>query len=88
MSMSNIKHLVDAIRDKEDDIADIQAEIEQITAERYEKIDEKKLEALKMTVQKKVTEYKLLLNDKAALFEEMYTKALLMINADTQIVQN
>ena len=41
-----------------------------------------------MAVQKKVTEYKLQLNDKAALFEEMYTKALLMINADTQIVQN
>ncbi len=40
MSMSNIKQLVDAIRDKEDDIADIQAEIEQITAEKYDKIDD------------------------------------------------
>ena len=32
-----------------------------------------------MTVQKKVTEYKLRLNDKAACFEEMYAKALLLI---------
>ena len=37
---------------------------------------------LKQTVQKKVTEYKLLLNDKSALFEEMYSKALLLINRD------
>lgn len=37
---------------------------------------------LKITVQKKVTEHKLLLNDKGVLFEEMYSKALLMINRD------
>lgn len=28
------------------------------------------------------------MNDKAALFEEMYTKALLMINRDQQIIKN
>lgn len=39
-------------------------------------------------MQKKVTEYKLRLNDKAALFEEMYAKALLLINSDAQIIQN
>ena len=43
---------------------------------------------MKATVQKKVTEYKLCLNDKAALFEEMYSKALLMINRDEQIIHN
>ena len=41
-----------------------------------------------MTVQKKVTEYKLRLNDKAACFEEMYAKALLLINSDKQIIEN
>lgn len=39
-------------------------------------------------MQKKVTEYKLLLNDKGALFEEMYSKALLLINRDAQIIKN
>ena len=43
---------------------------------------------LKVTVQKKVTEHKLLLNDKGVLFEEMYSKALLMINRDQQIIKN
>ena len=37
---------------------------------------------------KKVTEYKLLLNDKGVLFEEMYSKALLLINRDQQIIKN
>jgi len=35
-----------------------------------------------------VTQYKLLLNDKSALFEEMYCKAMLMINRDKQIIKN
>lgn len=43
---------------------------------------------LKETVQQKVTEYKLLLNDKAAQYEEMYSKALLLINRDQQIIKN
>ena len=37
---------------------------------------------MKLTVEQRVTEHKLLLNDKSALFEEMYSKALLMINRD------
>ena len=39
-------------------------------------------------VQEKVTQYKVLLNDKSALFEEMYSNALLMINRDKQIIKN
>lgn len=30
----------------------------------------------------------MLLNDKGALFEEMYSKALLLINRDAQIIKN
>ena len=35
-----------------------------------------------------MTQYKLLLNDKIARFEEMYSTALLMINRDSQIIKN
>jgi hypothetical protein len=43
---------------------------------------------LKDKMHKKVTEYKLMMNDKAALFEEMHSQALIMINRDQQIIQN
>ena len=35
-----------------------------------------------------MTQYKVLLNDKSALFEEMYEVALIMINRDKQIIKN
>jgi chromosome segregation ATPase len=87
-TLEHISSLVAGIRAKEEDIADIQSEIDQIMSEQPSKIDDEQLEGLKQTVQKKVTEYKLRLNDKAALFEEMYAKALLLINSDAQIIQN
>jgi hypothetical protein len=49
-------------------------------------IDDEELLHLKDTMHQKVTNYKLLMNDKAALFEEMHSKALLMINRDKQII--
>ena len=51
-------------------------------AENQQVIDDDQLNLLRETVQQKVTKYKLLLNDKSALFEEMYSKALIMINRD------
>ena len=50
--------------------------------DQYNKIEDEEQNQLKQTVQNKVTEHKLLLNDKAVLFEEMYSKALIMINRD------
>ena len=76
------------IKEIEDEIAEIQNEIDQITRQKTEEIQDEELNQLKLTVQKKVTEYKLLLNDKGALFEEMYSKALVMINRDQQIIKN
>jgi len=43
---------------------------------------------LKETVQAKMNHHKILLNDKAALFEKMYSQAHIMINRDKQIVIN
>ena len=43
---------------------------------------------MKEAVQEKVTQFKLLLNDKSALYEEMHSKAFLMINRDQQIIEN
>lgn len=86
--LEHISTLVANIRAKEEEITDIQGEIEQITSDQPSKIDDEQLEGLKLTVQKKVTEYKLRLNDKAACFEEMYAKALLLINSDKQIIEN
>lgn len=51
-------------------------------------ISDEELESLKAALSQKVTEYKLLLNDKSALFEEMYSNALMMINRNKQIVSN
>jgi hypothetical protein len=45
-------------------------------------IDDEQLLQIKDKVDQKMTKYKLLMNDKAALFEEMHSKALLMINRD------
>lgn len=57
-------------------------------AKKSEPINDEDLERLKASVQAKVTQYKLLLNDKIAKFEEMYSSALLMINRDQQIIKN
>lgn len=46
------------------------------------------MKALKQRVDSKITQYKMLMNDKSALFEEMYSRALLMINRDLQIIKN
>ena len=86
--LQQIQDIVMQIKEKEDDIAEIQSEIDQITRQKTDEIQDEELNLLKLTVQKKVTEYKLLLNDKGALFEEMYSKALLMINRDQQIIKN
>ena len=48
-------------------------------------IDDEELLHLKDTMHQKVTSYKLLMNDKAALFEEMHSKALIMINREIDI---
>ena len=57
-------------------------------AESQAPINDDKLNKLRDTVQQKVTQYKLALNDKSALFEDMYCKAQTMINRDQQIVKN
>ncbi len=51
-------------------------------------ISDDEVSKLKQEVQTKVTQYKVLLNDKSALFEEMYEVALIMINRDKQIIKN
>ena len=43
---------------------------------------------MKETVQAKMNHHKILLNDKAALFEKMYSQAHIMINRDKQIIKN
>jgi len=54
--------------------------------EEDQEIRDEDVQELKQTVTDKFTQYKLLLNDKSALFEEMYSKALIMINRDAQII--
>lgn len=51
-------------------------------------ITAQEVQRLREVVQQKVTQFKLLLNDKSALFEEMYLNALLLINRDKQIITN
>jgi hypothetical protein len=77
-----IGDLIEKIKDKEVEITQIEREIDQILGEQQERIEDDELAALKQTVEQRVTQHKLLLNDKSALFEEMYSKALLMINGD------
>ena len=51
-------------------------------------ITDEEVEVLKAKVNQKMTEFKVLMNDKAALFEEMYSNALVLLNRDKQIIQN
>ena len=60
----------------------MERDIQQIMTEQQQKINDEDLAELKKTVDSKVTQFKLLLNQKSALFEEMYQKALIMINRD------
>jgi hypothetical protein len=83
-----IQSLVENIKEKEDQIGQMQVEIQQIMNDQQQLIDDEELLNLKDKMHNKVTHYKLLMNDKAALFEEMHSKALLMINRDQQIIQN
>lgn len=87
-SLEEIQSLVESIKEKEEQIGQMSSEIEQLVKEQTEAIDDEELLRLKDTMHKKVTEYKLFMNDKAALFEEMHSKALIMINRDQQIIQN
>jgi len=49
-------------------------------------INDEELNKLKQRVQSKVSQYKILLNDKSALFEEMHANAVILINRDKQII--
>lgn len=49
-------------------------------------ITDEEVEVLKAKVNQKMTEFKVLMNDKAALFEEMYSNALILLNRDKQII--
>ena len=86
--LAQIQDIVVQIKEKEDEIAEIQSEIDQITSQKTEEIQDEELNLLMPTVLMKVTQHKLLLNDKGTLFEEMYSKALLMVNRDQQIIKN
>ena len=81
-SLMEIQSLVENIKEKEDQISSMQQEIQQIMNDQQQPIDDEELLQLKDTMHQKVTTYKLLMNDKAALFEEMHSKALIMINRD------
>ena len=87
-SLLEIQSLVESIKEKEDQIGQMQAEIGQIMNDQQQTIEDDELLMLKDRMHKKVTEYKLMMNDKAALFEEMHSQALIMINRDQQIIQN
>lgn len=87
-SLMEIQSLVEIIKEKEDQITQMQSEIQQIMNDQQQPIDDEELLKLKDKMHQKVTNYKLLMNDKAALFEEMHSKALIMINRDQQIIQN
>ena len=87
-SLATIQELMMSIKNIEEEIAKIQQQITGLLSKRSEPIDDEELAKLKAAVQAKVTQYKLLLNDKIARFEEMYSTALLMINRDSQIIKN
>ena len=88
-----IHSLVEQIKQKEGETKRITSELYTVQNNLHQrvqsdKISDEELNHLKRAVQAKVGEYKLLLNDKSALFEEMYSEALLMINRDQQIIKN
>ena len=60
----------------------IQGEIGAAEKLKQSSISDEELSTLKQRVQTKVSQYKILLNDKSALFEEMHANAVMMINRD------
>lgn len=80
--------MIEAIREKEGEIEEMEREIDTIVSQQAKAIENEELVELKQRVDSKVTNYKLLLNEKSAQFEEMYSKALVMIQRDQQIIQN
>jgi hypothetical protein len=51
-------------------------------------ISEDELSQLKLKVEDKVNHYKILLNDKSALYEDLYSNSIILINRDQQIIKN
>ena len=88
-SLNQIHALVEQIKQLESNISRMSADII-VNQERMQSgvITDEEVEQLRAEVQQKVTQYKLLLNDKSALYEEMYCSALTMINRDKQIIKN
>jgi chromosome segregation ATPase len=88
MNLKTIHGLVEQIKSNEDEIAAVQQEIVIAQANREDTIGDEELNQLKESVEAKVSQYKLLLNEKSALFEEMYSNSLILINRDQQIIKN
>lgn len=78
------------IKTVEQDISQMQIGIfkDQEKLKNTKGITDQEVQKIKDAVHSKFTQYRVLLNDKSALFEEMYSGALLMINRDKQIVKN
>jgi len=83
-----IHGLVDQIKAKEELIAQVQDEITDAESQQTTAISDADLLELKNSVQAKVRQYKILLNEKFSLFEEMYSNALILVNRDKQIIIN
>jgi predicted nucleic acid-binding Zn-ribbon protein len=88
-SLNQIHALVEQIKQLESNISRMSGEII-VNQEKLQSgvISDEEVEQLRAEVQQKVTQYKMLLNDKSALYEEMYSSALTMINRDKQIIKN
>lgn len=88
-SLKTINDLAQQIKDVDKGILKMQSQIKTDSEQlKTPGITEEEVQKQQAEVQNKVTQYKLLLHDKSALFEEMYLKAMLMINRDKQIVKN
>jgi len=87
-NLKTIHGLVDQIKAKEELIAQVQDEITDAESQQTTAISDADLLELKNSVQAKVRQYKILLNEKFSLFEEMYSNALILVNRDKQIIIN
>lgn len=88
-SLRQILDLSDLIKQQDMKMAIIQADLNKEQEKlKTPGITDQEVQRVRELVQKKVTQFQLLLNDKSALFEEMYSNALLMINRDKQIIIN
>jgi chromosome segregation ATPase len=87
--IQELRTIMDKIKLVESNITVLQGEV--IVGQQKQKenqITDDEVSKLKQEVQNKVTQYKVLMNDRSALFEEMYEVALIMINRDKQIIKN